>query len=151
MDDRTQPTHWPTPEDPPSRPVLADHDRFFDPGHPWCAAAAGHPQAEGGYPDPEAHSPFHECRTDRATFDTLADLDGQPLGLDVYAAAPFRFGQPRHPDPLTSPVPRVVVECYPYNEDTKSFRFSLTADGALGLARQLVLLAELLTTQNVRE
>ncbi len=43
------------------------------------------------------------------------------------------------------------MECYPYNDDTKSFRFSLTADGALGLARHLILLAELLTTQNARE
>lgn len=151
MNDRTQPTSWSTPEDLLSRPVLADQDRFFDPGRSWCAAAAGHAQCEGGYPDPEAHSPFHECRTDRATFDALLDLDGQSLGLDIYAAAPFRFGQPRHPDPLSSPKPRVVIECYPWSDDTKAFRFSIAADGALSLGRQLLLLAKLLKPQNEPE
>jgi len=76
MNDRTQPTQWPAPEGSLSRPALADRDRFFDPGRSWCAAAAGHAQFEGGYPDPEAHSPFHECRTDRVRFDALLDLDG---------------------------------------------------------------------------
>ncbi len=32
MDDRTQPTHWPTPEDPLSRPVLATATVSLTPG-----------------------------------------------------------------------------------------------------------------------
>lgn len=151
MDDRTQPTPWPTPEDMLSGPVLADRDRFFDPGRPWCAAAAGHAPVEGGYPDPEAHSPFHECRTDRTTFEAVLHLEGQPVGLDVYAAAPFRFGQPRHPDPLTAPTPRVVIECYPWTDDTTAFRVSVATDVALSLGHQLLLLAELLNTQPEQE
>lgn len=31
----------------------------------------------------------------------INSIDGPPLGLDVYAACPFRFAQPRHPDSLS--------------------------------------------------
>lgn len=93
MTDRIDRENWPTPRG-PWHEVL-DLSRLYDHGRPWCANAAGHP-GEDGYPDPELHRPWHECRSPEAALDgALLGTDGVPADLTVYLAAPFRFGELR--------------------------------------------------------
>jgi hypothetical protein len=67
-------------------------------------------------------------------------LDGEPVGVSVYVAAPFRFGQPRE---NTSPPPaRVVLETWLAASDERAERVSLSAGEALRLARVLARLAD---------
>jgi hypothetical protein len=120
MADRTDPARppgpWPTADEP---------GRIFDHGAHWCANAAGHP-GEGDYPDPAVHIPEFECRSLAFFVDTLADLDRATTGLAIYAARPFRFGQPRAGQ-STDPT-RIVL-------DTELQRLSLSLGDALRLAR----------------
>lgn len=63
------------------------------------------------------------------------DLDGELLGVSVYNAAPFRFGEPR--DDTSRAAPRVVLETWT-DDDEPAERLSLTPGEALRLARILV-------------
>jgi hypothetical protein len=100
-------------------PHVDDSSRLFDHGWPWCINAAAHPDPDGGYPDPERHRPCHECRS-RESFveDVRRDLDGEPIGVSVYNAAPFRFGQPRDDTPPAAP--RVVLETWTADDELRS-------------------------------
>src|SRR5215471_13845427 len=60
-------------------PPVSDHSRLFDHGWPWCVNAAGHPDPDGGYPNPERHQPAYECHS-RAAFLDGACLDLNRLG-----------------------------------------------------------------------
>jgi hypothetical protein len=105
--------------------------------------AAGHPDPDGGYPDSNRHLPWHECRGAEMFVDGVCrDLDGEPVGVSVYDAAPFRFGEPR--DDASPSAPRVVLETWT-SDDEPSHRVSLTAGEALRLARILVCCADELT------
>jgi hypothetical protein len=117
--------------------------RLFEHGWPWCANAAGHPDPDGGYPDPERYEPWHECRGAEMFVDGgCRDLDGERVGVSVYNAAPFRFGQPRDGTPPATP--RVVLETW-MNDLESAQRVGLTAGEALRLARILVRCADKLT------
>lgn len=104
---------------------------------------AGHPDPHGGYPDRMRHLSAHECQSRAFFLDGVRrDLAGEPLGVSVYSAAPFRFGRPR--DDSASAGPRVVVETW-MRDDKAAQRVSLTAGEALQLARILVRCADELT------
>jgi hypothetical protein len=133
-DDGFEQGPWPRADDP---------GRLFDHGWPWCVNAAGHPDRDGGYPDPERHLPAHECHSRAAFVDgACLDLDGEPLGVSVYNAAPFRFGQRR--DEVRPASPRVVLEAWTSDDETVQ-RISVTPGEALRLARILVRWADELT------
>jgi hypothetical protein len=124
-------------------PPADDPGRLFDHAWPWCVNAAGHPDPDGGYPDPERHLPADECHS-RATFlnGVCRDLEGEPLGVSVYNAAPFRFGELR--DEVRPASPRVVLETWA-GDDKTGQRMRLTPGEALHLARILVRCADELT------
>ena len=99
------------------------------------------PVAEGGYPDPGRHLPWHECRGVELNVDgVLRELDGEQLGMSVYVAAPFRFGQNRNA--VAPSVPRIVLEGWPAETDEPAHRISLTQGEGLLLARSLVRLVD---------
>lgn len=124
-------------------PPVNDLSRLFVHGWPRCVDAVAHPDPDGGYLDPQCHVPWHECRS-RAAFvdDVRLDLDGEPVGVSVYKAAPFRFGQPR--DEAPSATPRVVLEVWT-NDDAPAQRISFAPGEALRLARIFERYAEELT------
>lgn len=80
-----------------------------------------------------------ECRSITGSFAGVrADLTGPPLELEVYAAAPFRFGCLRAAVTDPSTTPRVVFECYSDGgSELGELRFSLALGEALRLARRL--------------
>jgi hypothetical protein len=81
-------------------PQVSDASRLYDHGQPWRMNAAAHPDNHDGYPDAERHVPWHECHGRELFIDgARRDLDGAPVGVTVYIAAPFRFGQPRDEAP----------------------------------------------------
>jgi hypothetical protein len=124
-------------------PQVSDLSRLYDHGQPWCVNAPAHPDRDGGYPDPERHLPWHECHSDAAFVDGVRrDLAGEPVGVSVYNAAPFRFGELRDDEPPA--VPRVVLETWT-SDVAPSHRVSLTAGEALRLARILMRCADELT------
>jgi hypothetical protein len=85
-------------------PQVDDLSRLFDQGWPWCVNAAAHPDENHDYPDAARHVPWHECRTREAFVEEVRrDLDGEPVVVSVYNAAPFRFGQPRDDTPPATP------------------------------------------------
>jgi hypothetical protein len=132
--------------DPPSRPwpEVTDLSRLYDHGQPWCANARAHPDLNGGYPDADRHLPWHECRSNEAFVDDARrNLDSDELGLTVYLASAFRFGELR--DTTESHAPRVVIETWPSDADGPSQRVSMGAGSALRLARILVRFADELT------
>ena len=83
MSDRIDP-----PADGPGRGPwrqVGDLSRLYDHGWPWCTNAAAHPDRHDGYPDPDGHRPWHECRGGEAFVDgACRDLDGDLVGLSVY-------------------------------------------------------------------
>jgi hypothetical protein len=137
--------------DPPDRPAergpwpeVTDLGKLYDHGQAWCANARAHPDDNGGYPDPDRHLPWHECRGMEAFVDDARrGLDGDQLGLSAYAAAPFRFGQPR--EAAQPREARIVVETWRVNGDEASQRISINTGNALRLARILVRLVDELT------
>lgn len=137
MAETTQPENWPSPRGP--WPDVTDSTRLFDHGAWWCVNRAGHPDPDDGYPNVDRHTPWHECHSITGSFAGVrADLTGPPLELELYAAAPFRFGCLRAAvtDPSTSP--RVVLECYSDGgAEPHELRFSLPLGEALRLARRL--------------
>jgi hypothetical protein len=141
MSDRIHPPDWPSPRGP--WPEVSSVDEIYDHGWPWCVNAAGHPDRDGGYPDPQRHVPWHECHSQAKFLDgACRDLDGKPVGVSVYTAAPFRFGQSR--DDASPTAPRVVLETWT-DDDEASQRVSLTPGEAFRLARILLRCADELT------
>jgi hypothetical protein len=140
--------------DPPDRPgkrgpwpKVTDLSRLYDHGQPWCVNAAAHPDTNDGYPDPDRHLPWHECRSGEAFLDDVRrDIDGDELGLSVYVASAFQFGQPR--DAVESRAARLVIETWQSNAEEPSQRISVNAGDALRLARILVRLVDELTFIN---
>jgi hypothetical protein len=142
MSNGIHPPEWPSRRGP--WPEVDGPSRLYDHGWPWCVNAWGHPDERGGYPDPARHLPWFECRGREAFVDEVRrDLDGEPVTVSVYAAAAFRFGQPRHDGLPVSP--RVVVETWSDRDDEHWQRVSLTVGEALRLARILVRCADELT------
>ena len=137
MTDRIDSDSWPSPRGP--WPEVHDPTRVHDHGRYWCANAAGHPGPDG-YPDPDRHVPWHECRSPEAWLHgARRDLDGEPVEVCVYLASRFRFGYPREG---AQPAPtRVVldVEASPGLDDV---RVSLDLGEAVRLARILNLLVD---------
>jgi hypothetical protein len=85
-------------------------DQLFDHGRPWCANAAGHPSGDQSYPDAAVHVPV-ECRSQSLFVDdNRQDLHGASMELEVYVAAPFRFGWARSHGYRPSRAPRIVFE-----------------------------------------
>jgi hypothetical protein len=139
MSEPTQPASWPNARGPWYE--VSDDRRLYDSGWFWCATASGHPDRNGGYPSHERHPLALECRSLSTGFDGVrADLQGPNRGLEVYAAAPFQFGQLRGSD-QADPA-RILLECY---TDTSCLRFSLPAGEALRLGRRLAQLVDLIT------
>lgn len=132
--------------DPNRRPrSAAGADRVFDPGRRWCANAAGHPHDERHHPGENAHFPNDECRSQSHFADDVRfGLLGDAAELELYAAAPFRHGQPRGRDELGVAAPRIVLEFYGLAADCPSaaVRFSVSLAEAALLARQLGLLLD---------
>ena len=94
MSDRIDPSTWPSLRGPWHE--VEDLTRLYDHGRAWCAGAAGHPDHNGGYPDPDRHLPWHECRTVETYLEhARRDLHGREVDLSVYGATRFRFGEPR--------------------------------------------------------
>jgi hypothetical protein len=142
MTDRIDSSHWPSPRGP--WPEVTDASRLYDHGRPWCVNADAHPDRTGGYPDPDRHVPWHECQTAETYIDgTRRNLDGEPVDVSVYAAAPFRFGELRGQGALSSA--GIVIETWPTGTDEPAERVSLTPGEALRLARILIHLADQLT------
>jgi hypothetical protein len=137
MAETTQPPNWPSPRGP--WPDVTDSTRLFDHGAWWCVNRAGHPDPEDGYPDVDRHTPWDECHSITGSFTGVrADVTGPPLELELYAAAPFRFGCLRAAATDTSITPRVVFECYSDGgSEPAELRFSLPLGEALRLARRL--------------
>ena len=133
MVDPIDPRSWPSPRGP--WPEVTDLSRLFDHGQHWCVNSAGHPDPQRGYPDANVHRPWSECRTREWSVDGRRELDGDPLGLTVYGAAPFRFGESRG---LPKPEPRVVVDAWgATSESTPAGCFSVSLGDARQLARIL--------------
>jgi hypothetical protein len=87
--------------------------------------------------------PAFECRTAGTHLDGVrADLDGPAHGLEVYAARPFRYGQPRAG--TTPPTTRVVPDFYDQATEY-TVRFSLPLGECLQLSRLLVRLTDHVT------
>jgi hypothetical protein len=142
MTDRIDPSTWPSPRGP--WPEVDDLNRLYDHGRRWCVNAAGHP-GEIGYPDPDRHLPWHECRGPEAWLhDARRDLDGEHLEVSVYVAAAFRFGQQRHL-PLQSPT-RLVIDAWAPTEG--AVRVSLTLGETVRLARILNRLVDSVSLPN---
>lgn len=143
MGNRTQPPNWPSPRGP--WPEVTDASRLFDHGKPWCATAHGHPEPEDGYPDPDRHVPWNECRTLVSYFDGARhDLSGAPVELELYAAAAFQFGTLR--SEAFRPDSRIVLESYVDQEGHEPVRVSLPAGEALRLARRITQLVDLVAS-----
>jgi hypothetical protein len=124
--DRTNPPHRPSrrPSDSHPWPEVTDLSRLYDHGAQWCINAAGHPPREAGYPDPLIHVPPFECRTAGLYIDDVTeDLDSPAHGLEIYAARPFRFGEPRIARP--APSTRIVFEYLDANDEPMA-RFSIS-------------------------
>jgi hypothetical protein len=142
MRDRTNPANWPGIRGP--WPEVTGLDRLFDHGAPWCANAAGHPDPEDGYPDPEIHRPFDECQSLILFVDNArADLAGPPYQLTLYGARPFRFGEPR--DRRDIDRTRVMFDLADPADDAPPQRFSIPLAEALMLDRHLIHLVSLLS------
>jgi hypothetical protein len=139
MSDRTQPPNWPSSRGP--WPEVTDASRLFDHGKPWCATAHGHPEPDDGYPDPDRHVPWNECRTPVSYFDGTRDLSGTPVTLELYAAAAFQFGVPRN-EALPAET-RIVLEAYVDEPGQEPMRVSLPAGEVLRLARRITQLVDL--------
>lgn len=152
MPEPTQPSERPRARGP--WPDVEDLSRIYDHGRSWCANADAHPDANGGYPDPDRHLPWRECRTlATAIAGVRADLHGAALELEVYAAASFTFGEPRTPN-ATGHETRVVLEAYadgPGTEAGYSTRLSLSIGDALHLARKLVQIVDVVTVPVLRD
>src|SRR4051794_38860784 len=115
MSNRIHPPEWPSPRGP--WPDVDGVDRLYEHGWPWCVNAAAHPDNHDGYPDAERHVPWHECRGRELFIDgARRDLDGVPVGISIYIAAPFRFGQPRDERPPDAA--RVVLEPWTGDDDS---------------------------------
>src|SRR4051812_19880386 len=118
MTDRIDPSVWPSRRGP--WPEVREISQLYDHGYWWCVNAAGHP-GEDGYPDPERHVPWHECRAPKSSLDgARRDIDGASLEISVYVAAAFRFGQPRQLS-LRAPV-RVVIDAAGVSVDEPATR-----------------------------
>jgi hypothetical protein len=141
MTDRIDPTAWPSTRGP--WPEVTDPSRLYDHGRAWCTNAAGHP-GDDGYPDPDRHVPWHECRGPELSISEVRrDLDGEQVEMSAYVAAAFRYGQPRELPPQ-SPT-RVVIETWERASDETTMRLSLSAGEALRLARVLTHLVDEIT------
>ena len=126
-------------------PEITEPDRIYDFGAPWCINVAGHPDGYASYPDPQAHVPADECQSRSIYLDDVnVDLTGAALGLQVYAARPYVFGQ-RQTAGRRGPS-RVVLDFYDLADDSATARFSITPAEALRLAAQLTRLVEMLDT-----
>ena len=124
-------------------PDARDGSLVYDHGQHWCANADAHPDNHDGYPDPDRHLPWHECRSNDIYIDGGGDdLADEPVGISACLAAPFRYGSPR-PAPLSHP--RLVLEVWPESRNEAGRRISLPAGEALRLARVLIHLADRLT------
>ena len=133
MTDRIDPSAWPSPRGP--WPEVDDTSRLYDHGRRWCVNAAGHP-GEDGYPDPERHVPWHECRGPEVWLEyARRALDGEDLELSVYLAAPYRFGQQRNASGQ-APV-RLVIDAADPGAEEFAVRLSLRLGEAARLARIL--------------
>jgi hypothetical protein len=134
MQDRTNPANWPTHRGPWHE--VPDLSRLHDTGEPWCLNAAGHPDSDREYPDPNVHFPFDECRT-RGYYieDVRAGLTGPLLDLELYGAKPFQFGQPREATPAGRA--RVVLDVLSLESAGEPSRLSLPLGEALLFASQL--------------
>jgi hypothetical protein len=142
MSHRTQPPNWHSSRGP--WPEFTDINRLFDHGKSWCATAHGHPGPEDGYPDPDVHVPWNECRTPISSFTgARRDLNGALLELELYAAAAFQFGSLRS-KALPSDT-RVVLEAYADEPGQEPIRVSLSAGEALRLARRMTQLVDLVS------
>ena len=138
MSDRTDPPARPDPGAP--RPPVTDIARIYAYGQPWCVHAEAHPDRHGGYPDPH-HHPAAECRELEHHLDHARErLEGAPVEVTAYLAAPFRFGQSRDNRPPGSA--RVVIEQQRADGADRVHRMSVTAAEALRLARILDHLAD---------
>ena len=115
-------------------PEYRNAEQDYDHGRRWCVNADGHP-GDDGYPDPDVHVPWHECRGVAAWLDgARRDLDGEPLEMSVYLAAPFRFGQPR--SSTADPTTRLVIDACGA-DDRDAVRLSIDLGEATRLARIL--------------
>ena len=73
------------------------------------------------------------CRSREAFLDGVRrDMDGEPVGVSVYAAAPFRFGQTGAA--AADAAARVVVETWPADADEPAQRVSLHPGEGLRLS-----------------
>jgi hypothetical protein len=104
MADRIDPSTDPTPRGP--WPPVTDLTQIYDHGRDWCVHRDAHPDEHDGYPAP-SHLPATECRTREYFLDLVTDastrLDDErddedattAVGLSVYCATAFRFGEAR--------------------------------------------------------
>ena len=133
MSDPNDPSTWPTPRGP--WPPVADPTRLYDHGRQWCINRAAHPDENGGYPLAQGHVPWAECHSAHYFLDdVIHDLDGDPLGLSMYCATRFRFGEPRRSQPEPAAT-RLVIETWSHGADSRSTRVSVPLGEALQLAR----------------
>ena len=139
MSDRIDPPDGRSPRGP--WPEVTDASRVYDHGRRWCVNAAAHPDANNGYPDPDRHLPWSECRSTEAYAEgAIRPVDGNPIGVCAYLAAAFHFGEQRDEvEPLPA---RVVIESWDVDGDHASHRIALSPAGALQLARILTRLAD---------
>jgi hypothetical protein len=139
MSDRIDPPEGRAPRGP--WPEVSDASRVYDHGRRWCINAGAHPDENEGYPDPQRHLPWDECRSVETYVDgAVASPAGDPIGVCAYLAAPFQFGQRRD---NAAPLPaRIVIESWAIDADHAAQRIGVTPASALHLARILTRLAD---------
>lgn len=131
MSDRIDSSSWPSPRGP--WPEWHDLSQLHDAGRWWCVNSAGHP-GEADYPDPGLHVPWGECQGPSVLLeDPRRDLDGQPLDVIVYAAAPYLFGESRAGRGDTST--RFVIDAAEAGAEDPLLRMSLSLGEAVRFAR----------------
>jgi hypothetical protein len=103
-----------------------------------------HPDESDGYPAAQQHVPWDECQTVPYFLGGAArDLDGADLGLVVYGAIRFRFGETRTES--VPPAARLVVETWSESDGQPPASASLSPGEALRLARIVQHLVDTIT------
>jgi hypothetical protein len=123
----------------PWPPATGDRGRgrVYDHGIYWCDRRDYHPDAHAGYPHLDHYRT--ECRSHPGLFSTgRLDYAGEPADVEVYAARPFRYGQPTdQPSAAGIGETRLVLAGVPLAEHEAPVRFSLPITEARNLARHL--------------
>lgn len=129
---------WPS-DDGPWHHLTGNPDQMAAHGAAWCSSAWAHPDWQDQDPYPQAdHDYANECRTTGgAHWTSVDDLAGHENWLQIYAATPFDFGEPRDQS-RDHRIVRVVFDVSDMDDDTPNERrVSVTLGDALLIAQHI--------------